>query len=495
MKTETPTVEKNKFLILTLIVVSIIHIIYASITLRASYMDGAMFEMHILNSLANGTPSFPIDPEHTRSITMILQQFPMMIGYLIGIRSSYWLYFIFSFWLFASPLILVFANWKLSQRTKRMDIFAISVFAYSVLIIPYSIFAVAEISMAALLHLILFNYLSSDINYTKKDISIITFLLITLFGGTEYVMFIGPIFFLAGLYYGSKTNNIRDKIVKYSIAIVGLIASIFVIAYFYMHTSMFVDGLRFTGEAQDYFDRALKINSIISILAIALITIFSTKKSYFTTRNKFVFMTLFSGLFLYMMNNLYTYLYPMLEGHLRTVPFWSMPIIFLALFITDALNKKPSEVFYTNLVTISVICCIFHTGWQINNTYWFNKNIDYLKNTIKNAPAGLYFVTKDKNISSFYGNKDLRRYLWKYDYTASSIVFSGDYKIKTLVMPVEGTTPDERACNPTFAYMYEINGDKITIPRITIDIKNRYWDLSGILKDMEIYIKNRPKDN
>lgn len=483
-------IKRNKIWIILAVLITAVHVIYASLTQRGAYLDGALWILVLLNKFSSGNYIVVTDPGHTRFFINFLNQLPMAIGYFIlSIKSKYWLSVLFSLPLFLYPPLLIWWNYKLSQRTERYDLFVLSVFIYGAMLLPFSIFSVVEIILAALLQIILLNYLVSNINYTKKDIALITILTISLFSSYGYVLFLGIILFLGSLYYASKEDNPLNKKVKYFIGLGGLLASLYTVVFIIVHTTTKSEAMRFMQEAMNFWPHVFHLNLILSITALALTALVSFKKNYLGK----VLPTLAATIFLFILGYMFTHLslslVPMWEGHFRTIPCWAMPLIFTIVIILDAIKKKPSEVLCANILTIALICTISQTIWQINNSYWFNKNIEYMKNELKVCKSFLYVPEEHNSEMGSFFNKDSRRYLWNFAYTASSILFAPNKEIKTLlIQPQENT---DGGGNLSYRDYLCVNDEKhFIIPTAIISRENSFWDATKVTKALNEYNKS-----
>ena len=130
--------QKHKVLGIILILLTIISAIYGSIVLRGFYLDGALHINVILDKMSHGQFGIYEDfNHHTRFSVNFLAQLPMNIAYFVfGVKSKYWLAFIFTLPLFIYPLFSVYLNYLLSKRTGRYDITLWSLFTYCLLILP-----------------------------------------------------------------------------------------------------------------------------------------------------------------------------------------------------------------------------------------------------------------------------------------------------------------------------------------------------------------------
>ena len=205
-----------KFLFYLFIFVSIIHIGYATITMRGLYMDGSFYCLELLNNISNNSFKFIFDPSHPRCIISILLQIPMLIsGLILNIENKLLLAKIYSCSQFLLPLLVLLWNFNLTKRTGRLDILFWNIFTYGALLLPFSIFSVVEMLIGTTLHFILWNYLVSDIKYTKRDIIYILFLITIMYATYEYVAILGLIFFIAHFHYVlNYKTSIENQCIK-----------------------------------------------------------------------------------------------------------------------------------------------------------------------------------------------------------------------------------------------------------------------------------------
>ena len=116
--------KQFKALSLIFIIFSILHVVYATITMRGMYMDGGFFTLCMLNNIANDNYNFINDPGHPRFFMLMLNQIPVYLAnWALLINNKFALMMIYSFSHFALPLLALLWSWTLCKRTKRNDIF------------------------------------------------------------------------------------------------------------------------------------------------------------------------------------------------------------------------------------------------------------------------------------------------------------------------------------------------------------------------------------
>ena len=124
--------EKNKqFNILKwiFIIISLVHIVYATIVFRGLYEDGSVWIVQLLNNLANGSCQLEIDWGHPRFMIVALIEIPVLFASkFLYIHNKFSLMHIFTFFQFFLPLLALYWNYKLTKRTGRIDILCWNIF-------------------------------------------------------------------------------------------------------------------------------------------------------------------------------------------------------------------------------------------------------------------------------------------------------------------------------------------------------------------------------
>ncbi len=485
--------EKNKqFNILKwiFIIISLIHVVYATIVFRGLYEDGSVWMVQLLNNLANGSCKLEIDWGHTRFILIALIQIPVVFAYkFLHITNKFSLMHIFTFIQFFLPLLVLYWNYKLTKRTGRIDILCWNLFIYGCINLTFSIFSVVEIITGSIFNFILWNYLASKINYTKKDIFYITCLLIIMFGTYEYITVLGIIFFAASLYYASKETIKKNKLVKIFIGIGSLIASIFNIVYMLRVPGEGNEIFRFLKEAHDYLSLIFNLNITFTFIAIAIIIMLMFRKTFLTNNLLMLISAAFIFMFIRLSNTPELSIYPMWEQHLRTIPCWLIPLLFICMWIADIIKEEKNKIKFINYICVLLICSITQTCWQFYNDYYWNKNVEYLKNELENTQELLYIPADHEEISSFHNN-NLRRYIWFGTYPAMSILFSKEHEIKTFLLTYDIQPDPGNITAREFLFVPKDEENILYIPYGNrINIKNEFWDLTKCAEALDKYNK------
>ena len=287
------------------------------------------------------------------------------------------------------------------------------------------------------------------------------------------------IIFIASFVYSKREENPEYKLVKRMIGDGALLASIFdaiyIMALLIKDPS---DGSYFIKELYDFWPKTLQMCSLFSIVAILFLIVTVLRKTKILYFFCAVVFSVFSYILVRLLLTLDDSLSPMWESHIRSVEFWFLPLIFFCIFIWDLLKKKADIVKMRNCIIIVLLCGVFQTVWQCIHCYFWDVNVQYMKNELKNTDAPLYIPSEHYEISSFF-NPWFRRYIWWGNYAEMSILFSDTYKIKTLLVNYDFEMDEG---NKTFRkYLYTIPESKqISIPYggLNIAYQNKFWDIT-----------------
>ena len=490
------------------IIVSLIHIIYATVTCRGLYLDGSFYIMSQLNYLGNGEFNYCIDRMHPRFFMMMLFQLPVMLSYhFLFVKSKFILMAVYSFTVFILPFGALMYNFYLTKRTGRIDVLFWNLFTYGTILCLFMIFAIVESLVGVTFNFILWNYLVSKEEYKISDIAVIIFLVMMMFGTYEYIIFLGPVIFIAHFFYLQDGISVKNKIMKKIIGWGSLSAALFNIVYMSGVSGEAGEIARFFDEAVNVLPNLLKFNSLFSVAAVLLLILFFFYKKKIQTTGLFFILAVFN-LALYRLLKIADFsVNPMWEGHYRAMPCYTLFIIFLIMFLTDYIKQKRSqklcdndntdvsavgsqsryEALIVNSFCIVTVCCIFQMFWQINHTYLWDKNIKYMKSELANCSDILYIPSEHEEISSFW-NKDFRKYIWHSVYTSTSILFSDSYKPKSLLMHYDEEY-DENNHPFRESLFVPKNSDNIVVVPVgaPLYIKNEFWDLTDFAEALAKY--------
>lgn len=478
-----------KILFIVFTAVSAVHVLYASFSFRGMYCDGAFYMLELLNQLSSGAVPAAYDPEHPRFMVLILTQLPVIAAHsLLFIKNKFALMFIYSFFQFAIPLSALYWHWLLAERTGKYNIFFWNLFTYAGVLLVFEIFSVTESIQGTPFLFILWNYLAAKMEYTKKDIFSIIFLIVLFFGIYEYTAYLGILFFLFHFHYVLEDKSVKNQAVKTLIGFGSLAASIYTIWFMLKEKGEGGEILRFIGEGLNTIPSALQFNTLITITAAVMIIIYAFKKSKMHYAEVISAALILSAALFYLIIYLDASLIPMREQHFRTMPCVLLPAVFIIMHIQNLMHKEYNPARVHNLICIALLCGVFQTCWQCIDTYYWNKNIQYMKAELKQTDELLYTAGNHPEISSFM-NEHYRRYIWHGIYAVTSILFSDDYKQKTLLVNYDEPYEEGNGTYRNRLYIPEEAG-KISLPfGFYADIKNNYWDLTDCAQALDNYNK------
>lgn len=466
-------------LIFIFIILTVINILYASFVQRGIVLDGSIYFVNLLDAFSNNEWLFKV-PERARFNIIYLWQFPINFAYhILGISSKYWLGVIFSFPLFAFPAIVTLGNYFLAKRSKRWDLFLLSVAIFVLFVLPASVYSVVEVFLAAPIFFLLFHYCVADIDYKISDLITIAFLIAISYCSSEVVMYCSVILLFTAIYYAKKTENIKNKLTKYFIAINSAIMPVTYINFYRNTPPDFMEKGRIIGEfeglKQYFFATSVSVDYIF-ITLIALIILFYNKR-FFTEQFKKLIYILFAFLFLTLMSS-YAY-----SGDLfsrRIIFFAIFPLVMFIGLIIDIFKERIGIEKLNNIIKNSLfvvlIIGIINTVFQIQISYLFNSKTKELNNlTIKNKAV---FVVPTRDMNNFY-KKPFNNICFNCDtYSFDSIAFNPNYKIDKIIIYDK--------TNPNCPHEFYFKDGKLNLPfNTTINIKNKFWDMTPLQEKLE----------
>jgi len=422
-------------------------------------------------------------PEHPRFAINFLNQFPTHIaGLLFHVNNKFVLGFIDTFTHLFLPFLTLLWNYKITKNTGRKDIFAVSLLLYSFFIMLYQIWPQVEVSLSIMLFMLLYNYLCfTEKEYSKFDIFLIILILVVAYNSYEVIIFAAPLLYLTAIRTFGKTKNGIGRIIKFITAILILFAGIYNL-WFMLHFSGEQEEItRFISECVSllkYF--IFSSNVLLSVLGVSLLFFCNTKKPFGKILLTITNIVIFGGL-LYLLNPLDKFINPNAENTTRTLVVFVFPLFIFTLVLMDFLQKKFSDTFLTNVITVAITVGITHNIWQINNTYWWNNAVNSLKKDLITYNKAL-FIPEEHNFYFDLGNAK-KRYISPFSYTAMSIIFSDTYEIKHILVQPEDDTINPGAGRENLFYIKEWKCLKL--PAAILNEKNKFWDLRNVISALD----------
>ncbi|MBQ2645585.1 hypothetical protein IJG14_08460 [bacterium] len=487
MEKRVPKSVKLLGVIFTLI--SIFYAFYASCSQRGLFMDGAFYFIQLLNNISNKDFSFIYNPEKSRLMVQCLQELPVLFaGIALGIKSKITLSTIYSLTLFGLPLLALWWNYELTKRTKEYAILFWSIFTYSALILLYQILSVTETIIGIPFQFVLLNYLFGKINYNKLDKIGIAFIILLMFGIYEHTILLGFLLFVATFFVVLNEENESNMLVKIWIGAGSLAAAFYNFFYIIFHHNIVQNFVNFIKISTGFWSDIFHLNILFSILTVSFMFVLLFKKRPLKKYLSACIGILYLCLFIHCITYLPLYLNPVLESYQRGIVCWIVPLIFFGIILYKAkFSKSGSQWVLINNAYIPVLLCgIFLTLWQLIHTYYWNVNINYMKNEMANSEETLYIPDKHEEISSLMNNQ-LRRYILHGNYTATQIIFDKNYEIQTLLMHYDF---DNEEGNKSYREYLWASPEKeiINIPNgIELPVVNSFWNIEQATQKLSEY--------
>ncbi|MCR5260959.1 MAG: hypothetical protein K6C94_03900 [Candidatus Gastranaerophilales bacterium] len=478
-----------KILGLIFTLLSLIFVFYAACSQRGLYSDGSVYFLQLLNNISSDKFGLIFTHERARFFIQGLQELPVLLtGLIFVIKSKMTPATVYSLTLFLLPLVVLWWNFELTKRTKEYGIFFWSVFTYCVLILLYQIDATVETIIGVPLQFVLLNYLFGKINYTKADKIGIGFILLTMFGIYEHTFFIGLILF-AGTFIAAFDETDEDNaLVKICIGGASLAAASYSLFYVIFHNSAY--SLSMLSIFTDFWGSALQLNLVFAILTVILSGLLVRREKALNAWQTILLVVIYSCLFYYMFSDLQTYLNPVMEGHLRSVVFWAVPLIFLGFVVykykTRNKEVENKDILINNALVPVLLCGICLTLWQMVHTYYWNQNVDFMLEQVQNCEDALYIPSEQEEISGV-DNSDLRRYILHKNSSATQIIFDKNYTVTTLLLTNEEDDNDlDKNYRENLYYLPD--DEKINLPPdFQVPVQNKYWNLRDAADALNAY--------
>lgn len=479
--------KEIKILTIIFIILSVIHIIYATVADRGLFLDGMFWFPSILDSLSNNGYGFSLVDDRTRWFTNFLNQLPINIGYSFGLKDKNILLYLFSLPLFLFPFLANIANIFLAKRSKRYDIVLFSLFLYSFGILPAIMYSVVEVYLGSSLLLLLFHYFVADINYTRRDIIIISLLCILSFGLSEVVVFSGLLLFFLSFHIIPRIKHKKEKIVKSAIAITQIWAAGIV---------TFLNFIVLPGiqrETTDFFSELMNIERnifvefwkepyLLEVITIIMVAYFLFKKQKMK-RTTIIFISSIYLLLVSLMlfyREIYIYNYHFISY--RVVIFILFPVLMFVLFLQEVYKKFFHKNILYNLLIITLILGMSNTFIQ----FFYSFKVFDLKERYLNIleQSKEQFIIPEKNLlGKVYFAKD-NIFFTPLSPTADFLALWDEKKIKMFVLPFSSDV-----VIPAFKEIeIDTKKDFLIFASNSVDLINEFWDMSII---EEQYIKNK----
>ena len=382
-------------------------------------------------------------------------------------------------------------------------------FVFGVLFFEW--YAIVECLIAIPLYIVLFHYLTYDIDYKKLDIFWIIILSIFCFNSHEFIGVFGFLLFLSSFLYVKRGNfSLRTKIVKYFIGLSGLLSGLL---FWFFYLTPYGPDLTSDGGLGDlkhsftiffgdyFFFLRYRLIFTIALVIVFLIFILSlllkkelNKISIFILSSSFI---IFSIVFFTICNkdfSLYFNDFICFSIDMRfTAAVLSIPV-FLNTIFRDFVFKIPTgyvSVALKNLFITTLIVGIFATLIQLYWTFSYKNVVSNLLFNVRSSTSVIFDITKYKARKYYYA-------IFPPEYAPLVYLFISDNKRKNhIVLPFEYIQEKKENNYNTTEFCYDKDFDMMYSFRYDgfyydLDIITQYWDLSKIKKYMiehKVYCK------
>lgn len=485
-----------KILSLIFVIITVFYVFYASCSCRGLYLDGSFWLIMFLDRIGEDVYSIHTYLSRPRFMCFYLIHFPIdLVGFFFrNLTDKITFSTIFSFTMFTLPVLGLWWNYELTKRTKQYAILFWSIFTYSTMILLYQIFSVVETAICLPFQFVLLNYLVGKINYTKLDKIGILFIIALQFGIYEHTLFVGAIIFaimFTCLYDEENKNNLLTKII---IGTGSLAASAYTLLYILLSKEEQSELGRFLNEAIDFmrfWNQTNLLVTIVTVLLLIALVILARRSKKISNIAIFSMGLIYTYLLIYMFGNIQTFLNPIFEQHTRSIPVWFVPLLFFAFFIAKLKKVPEKKLLFERLYIPVLFCGITLTVWQIVTTFYWNENVSYMKECIKNCEKPIYIPSQETNkeISSFF-SPTLRRFIWNANFMSTALALEPDNKIEKIIMHYAEESVDKNNPSKRSQQYADLERGVIGMPydRV-VNIKNKFWDLTEPAKALEEYNK------
>lgn len=229
------SVSAVRALVLFSVGLYLLHLLLAVCVDRALYSDGSFFFVENVSSLG-----YPLkdDEKHIRLLVNVLNQAPLSLGLLLGVKDLGFLRALFGFGLFFVPALLYFWCFLVSRKARDYSVFACALLSLVVFAMPSEMFALNQAFTALAICWVLVHYAILPIRPSQFELCLIALLGVVLFRAHESMLLwgVGLCFSsFAGLRRGNRFRLSLDNFHRYYIGIVGIFSSFFVLWWQFSH--------------------------------------------------------------------------------------------------------------------------------------------------------------------------------------------------------------------------------------------------------------------
>jgi hypothetical protein len=414
-----------------------IYIFTAIASSRFLYADGADFYVSIINNLNNFWPYFD-DSQHIRLFVNLINQLPISLALICGIRRMDILRILFGAPLFINNLIgMVLCTW-ICYRAKKLWLAIFPISSYVLFGIISEIFIVNQAFLALWLYYIAFLYLVLEMKWKIYDWILLLGVLVTSYRSHEGILVYGPliiVYFIISLKKIINENRFKILIV---------VSTIFEIVY-----AAWWQVVHPVKEATDNYLNLLKILlnpkilitsnilfSIIGGILLLVVLIFGYKFKNLKSQAAYYKSLLLFGI----ISIIFGFFHirgiaanPFNEYNYRVFATFGGAFFMILCIAIDKLKLESRVNIKLCFITI-VLLLLIQSIWQIGNNYQWN----ILKNTVKQQVINNDKAIINPNEINLTNNAlPSNKYQWSWTGPVFSIALHDSLSINSIIASYE----------------------------------------------------------
>lgn len=274
--------NKNKILLVLAFFTCFANIIYINFSNSYLQETGAVSMINLLNQIANGYfTDFSLLKIIINLPTFIAQYFTVNKILLSQITTASYILF---------PVLVLFASYKLAERTKIYYFFIFSLILYTYSVMPcFDFLLTSDLSVqiaGVFSFLLLVQYLNSNIKYTKKDYLFIGLLILLHFYSSQANILLGVVYFITVLINLLICQNDENKLFKLVTGVLILAGSLCTLGLDFLFHSYLYENIQniFTNAISDIkigsYPLAVIFPVVLTVCILLHYTFFPKKLSF-----------------------------------------------------------------------------------------------------------------------------------------------------------------------------------------------------------------------
>ena len=482
--------KKHKIILSIFTLVFLTFVIITACSYRGAFFDSlGHFFAFIDDILAGKDVNYVFLHDYrTRHFSNFLSIIPFNLAIFAGVSDLKLMLKIFTGSFYFMNFVFLITGYLVAKRTKRYDIAVWLFVFYCFFLVPGSVWFTRECRIAIILQFILLMYFLSKEKLSKRDIVPVSLLVVYMFESFETTFLYGIMLFVFALIYYKKNPEAQNIKAKILIGIGSLISSIYIFFMTKHWASMQESNIQvsnffhlFIDQTLNTFSHFFRSSLIITAIGLGVASCILFVRREFKTKDFCFLIPLVSLILLLLYQNTRLVPAPYLESEFYTLPLLlSIPALGI-LILFDYKNwtiAKYNKNVYSNLIVLSSIIGILHFGWQINSSFYAYEYVSYLQNVLKNAKKTIVKLPEEAKYKDFYVYDSC------FGSMQRSVLFSPEYKVKSIMFPGKTNRDYGSTCYDNIAYTYYLEDeDELSLQySVSLEVKNQYWDMTKIAK-------------